>query len=396
MKDHPGHLSSLIKLDDPRVHRMITDPRFLARLQRPVGVDRTKDIPYLAGYSTDGRTIYIDRHLKGEWFIKYLLRHEMSEKALIDIFHLDYQQAHHIAEHLEHDLVVSDGISWLAYSKFLDPYIHEDEMEHIKDPPKNLDLTPYEDEREHRMLSQLIHGRHLRSFSEATDLMLRYHDALNPKLWDGFTLNKSVRDKLLFFAMEWSKFTEIPWVLVQDVLMTGGNANFNWTETSDIDVHLLIDRTQLSAGPMTDSYLKAMKELWTAKHSATIMGYPLEPYAQDVREPLPNGQGVYSIQRSEWVVKPVHGNYDFENDPVLQTKVAAYQGSIDRLIASGAGHDDFANLKKKIAAMRGDGIKRYGEFSHENLLFKALRNTGYLQKITDHLKDFEDRALSLT
>ena len=68
-------------------------------------LDRRWDIPYLAGYSRDGRTIYIDRHLpesfqSGDKIIctdKFLILHEALEKAVIDQLGLVYQHAHQLA-----------------------------------------------------------------------------------------------------------------------------------------------------------------------------------------------------------------------------------------------------------------------------------------------------------
>ena len=40
-------------------------------------------------------------------------------------------------------------------------------------------------------------------------------------------------------------------------------------------------------------------------------------------------------------------------------------------------------LKKKILEMRKEGLSRSGEFSVENLVFKKLRNEGYIEKIIE-------------
>jgi hypothetical protein len=53
-------------------------------------VSHDYDIPYIAGYSVDGKTIFIDRHLPRtiRWLVKtvrvepFLLTHEIVEKAL--------------------------------------------------------------------------------------------------------------------------------------------------------------------------------------------------------------------------------------------------------------------------------------------------------------------------
>ena len=38
-------------------------PRARCLVRRVKNLDRQHDIPYLAGYSNDGKTIYIDRHM---------------------------------------------------------------------------------------------------------------------------------------------------------------------------------------------------------------------------------------------------------------------------------------------------------------------------------------------
>jgi hypothetical protein len=45
--------------------------------------------------------------------------------------------------------------------------------------------------------------------------------------------------------------------------------------------------------------------------------------------------------------------------------------------------------------MRSAGLKKSGEFSVENLVFKELRNLGYLDKINDYIKSSQDQRLSL-
>src|SRR5215207_6013254 len=68
-------------------------------------IDHSHDIPYVAGYSKDGRTIYIDRHLprsfrswmKRVYVAPFLLTHDLVEKALLDRLRLHYLHAHQIA-----------------------------------------------------------------------------------------------------------------------------------------------------------------------------------------------------------------------------------------------------------------------------------------------------------
>lgn len=226
---------------------------------------------------------------------------------------------------------------------------------------------------------------------------LEYHSELNSKLWDDDHLKPAVREKLLAFIDEWRKYAKIPENLVQDIIMTGGNANYNYTPLSDIDVHLIVDRNKL--GPdreLVDDFLQSKKMLWTLSHSGVkIMGYSVEPYAQDPSETFHAGQGAYSLQHDKWIQHPEHGNYNFAKDKNLRNKVKFYADAIDELISSGADKETFDILKNKISTMRGAAILQGGEFSQENLVFKVLRNAGYLDKMTKYRRDLEDKSLSL-
>lgn len=135
-----------------KAHRMLTDPRVVKRVDEPVKIDHTYDIPFIAGYSRDGKTIYIDRHFPEKMgkvdIVPYLLTHEKTEKALIDVFGLDYQQAHHLATHAERVHTDKDGIDWEKYEKHCTSYEKPLDHEKIERVPRDLDLTPYRDEKD--------------------------------------------------------------------------------------------------------------------------------------------------------------------------------------------------------------------------------------------------------
>lgn len=227
------------------------------------------------------------------------------------------------------------------------------------------------------------------------ELALRRHPSLNPKLWDGDRLRPEVREALLRFAKAWQGFAKIPDNMVRDVWMVGGNASYFYSDGSDIDVHLLVDRSALGHGPIVDDFLKDRKTLWGLKHQATVRGYALEPYAQDVTERPPPGQGAYSLTTDSWVQRPSESEYDPSQDTVLAGKVAHWQSVVDKAVAADAGADAVGSIKDRLAAMRKAGISRGGELNPENLVFKEVRSSGHLQKITDYLRRKGDQALSL-
>lgn len=226
---------------------------------------------------------------------------------------------------------------------------------------------------------------------------LQYHEQLNPKIWDNMVLTPEIRGKLLQIAETWRQFANIPTELIKDVIITGGNCNYNYTDQSDIDLHLVIDRNLINQDrAFVDDYLQDKKILWTMSHpDINIKGYPVELYAQDLDEQPHEGQGVYSLLNNSWIQAPRYLGLDFENDFHLRKKVAFYASMIDKMIAQKADKDIMDQIKKKIRTMRGDSIAQGGEFAFGNLVFKELRNMGYLDKMDDYEKSMQDKALSL-
>ena len=68
---------------------------------------------------------------------------------------------------------------------------------------------------------------------------------------------------------------------------------------------------------------------------------------------------------------------------------------IDEMIKNHVDLDSVKHFKEKLRDMRGAAIKRGGEFSFENLVFKELRNQGYLDKLSAYQRTNQDQELSL-
>lgn len=126
-------------------------------------VDHQFDIPYLAGYSTNGATVYIDRHLplslvivgKRVNILPFLITHERVEKGLLDTFDVSYDEAHNAATVEEHKKLEKMNISPRAYERALDPYIKADYYEKILRCPADLDLKPYRDSRDLKLIARM-------------------------------------------------------------------------------------------------------------------------------------------------------------------------------------------------------------------------------------------------
>ncbi len=232
--------------------------------------------------------------------------------------------------------------------------------------------------------------------NNATTLSLRCHTVLNPTLWDGDKLKPAVRAALLKFAQAWTTYTNVPPNLIENVIMVGGNAHYNYTDKSDIDVHVVVDKSKLSDNQlMLEDYLLTKKMLWQLSHQITVYGYPIEPYVEDPTKVISTYRAVYSLKNNEWIQRPNASDCKIGDAQKIEQAVRDYMQTIDQMIASKADADAFKLLKDKLKTLRGIAIAQGGEFGFENLVFKELRNRQYIDKMDKYEQDLRDQALTL-
>ena len=227
------------------------------------------------------------------------------------------------------------------------------------------------------------------------EITSRYNDTLNPDLWDGFTLKDEVADKLEQIADEFIEYLEVPDLDVTDIIITGSNANYNWTEQSDIDLHVVanFDAVRDSCPDLADDYFQVKKSLWNKDHEITIYDHPVELYVQDEAEPH-IATGIYSLMHDAWNKKPTFSEPSID-DTAVEKKAEQLKFEIERAIEDKADDKTIQALKQKISDYRKSGLKSGGEWSTGNLTFKELRNTGYLEKLYAYARSDFDAKLSL-
>ena len=237
-------------------------------------------------------------------------------------------------------------------------------------------------------------------------------DKLNEKIWNGDKLNILVRRKLLSIARDFISDFDIADFQIEDVIMTGSLANFNWDENySDIDLHIVVDFNDVNDDvELVKEFFDAVKKKWNDTHKGIrIYGFPVEVYVQDVNEKH-TSTGVYSVLYDEWIVEPaiekLKGDVD-EDD--VQTAVADFMNEIDDLeetlllTLDGIGdknletiYDDAEALFDRIKDTRKSSLGSSNtEISTGNLIFKSLRRNGYLEKLNDIRTKIYDEINSL-
>jgi hypothetical protein len=160
---HPNAPHVKLKAPDWFISSLMLDRALDAILRRVKKFDREHDIPYLAGYSQDGQTIYIDRHLPKSFTFRgrvvevdrFLILHEEVEKTLIDQLDLHYLHAHQIATRAEEAAVHAHGVTWKAYDRFMQKYVKSIGDERLSKVPEDLDLKPYRDYHDYDLLRQM-------------------------------------------------------------------------------------------------------------------------------------------------------------------------------------------------------------------------------------------------
>jgi hypothetical protein len=171
---HPNAPHKKLKAPDWYMSSLMMDRALDAILRRVKKLDRQHDIPYLAGYSQDGKTIYIDRHLPKTFTFRgrtievdrFLILHEEVEKTLIDQLGLHYLHAHQIATRAEEAAVHAQKITWEAYDRFMQKYVKKIGDERLSKVPVDLDLKPYRDYHDYDLLRQM--EQHIERVAGAT------------------------------------------------------------------------------------------------------------------------------------------------------------------------------------------------------------------------------------
>lgn len=220
---------------------------------------------------------------------------------------------------------------------------------------------------------------------------------LNPKFWKNDKLDSRIRIKLLDIADDFIEFLGVDWVKPEDITITGSLANYNWNKKySDIDLHILIDYSKVDKRTdFVDNYFYSQKKLWNEEHKdLRIFGFPVEVYVQDINKKH-TSSGVYSLEKNEWVIEPEREKLSKKkvNKERIKKTVSQYTEKIDKLAedSKNANGDEYKMRKAYEGAQQlFDEIKKLrredltdanNEINEGNIIFKALRRLGYIDKL---------------
>jgi len=217
------------------------------------------------------------------------------------------------------------------------------------------------------------------------------HDQLNPAIWDGQDLKPQVQLTLLRIAREYYRFLDLD-IKIDDIVISGSQANYNYSPHSDLDLHLIVDYSQVECDLPVDELFKTKRDLWREEHQIHIYGIPVELYAEDRAKPATSS--VYSIMDNRWIKRPEKiDNLDLDIAHI-ESVCTAWIRVITHSLRT-RDIDAIERTKNLLWAYRRQGLRVHGEMGEPNVVFKALRNAGVTDQLLTALRGLKDHKLSL-
>jgi hypothetical protein len=239
--------------------------------------------------------------------------------------------------------------------------------------------------------------------NKASSSTLQNNDTLSPEVWvkegEDYTMKSEIRDRLLEISNDFYEFLKIDIPLL-DITLTGSLSNYNYSKYSDFDLHLIINYDDVDADhELVEDFFNMKKTIWNSRHDITIKDFDVEVYAQNSEEPH-HSTGVYSVEDNKWIVKPEKENVKIDKNEVYKkskswakqiTNIEKFykRGKFDKVISL------VDKLKEKLKKYRSAGLDEGGEYAIENLVFKVLRRSGYIERLNDMKEDSYDEKMTI-
>jgi len=216
---------------------------------------------------------------------------------------------------------------------------------------------------------------------------ITHNTELNPKLWDNNQLIPEVRLQLLRIARHFADYLKVEKLNLKDITISGSNASYGYSDSSDLDLHLVAIVDQSRA-----ELYDAKKNVYNSKYSITIKDIDVELYVQDYKQ-THHSAGIYSVLNDKWLSEPTP-EAPRATAQEVKSKARNYAGRINQALRSNdldLAKETMANIRR----LRQAGLESGGEHSVENLAFKLLRARGQIDKLRKYIDNLEGASLSI-
>ena len=214
---------------------------------------------------------------------------------------------------------------------------------------------------------------------------------LNPKLWEDKKLKRDVREAIIDIVSEFMDNLIIP-VEILDVRVVGSNASYNYTEHSDLDVHI-ISNLELVGSPteIVQALYNSERSNFNRTHNIKIKGIDVELYVEDVNSSV-TSNGIYSVIDDIWIKEP---QIIKERSVKIDKKELRDLVNSVKSVLDDGDSNDIKDCINMLYLMRKDSIATDGEYGVGNLLFKEIRNRGLLSALKDKYNEMISDELTL-
>lgn len=266
-----------------------------------------------------------------------------------------------------------------------------------KDKPKNYKLVSLKEIKIPKEFTKDEIEKAIKSsyqtLDEALNEKIESHETLNPKFWQDDELKQEIKDKIETITdrfVEYLNNKDIK-IDIKDILLLGSNASYNYTDDSDLDIHVIVEPKEITED---EELLKQLYDLaasaFNDKFNIQLKGADAEVYVE-LNDTNANSNGIYSINKG-WLKKPKKENVvGIELDEVEFEK---WEDRYNDLLAS-RDKDEIKQFINDLYKLRKDSILKDGEYGQGNLIFKEMRNLNYIKNIKNLLDMIESEEMSL-
>ena len=228
------------------------------------------------------------------------------------------------------------------------------------------------------------------------------HEDLNPAIFVDGHLKTEVREKALEITSEALKMMETSGFSIElkDIVIIGSNASYNYTKDSDLDLHLIANMDDIEDPEgLYPILFDLFKSAFNKKYEINFYDIPVGIYIEG-SDTATVSNGIYSVLKDTWIQKPKKQNIPDIDTKLLNTELKPWVARYKR-IRKIAAKKDFSdeslieNFINDLYKLRSTGLHKGGEYSIENLIFKEMRNKGYLHDLKQLKDEVITRRLTL-
>jgi hypothetical protein len=172
-------------------------------------------------------------------------------------------------------------------------------------------------------------------------------ETLNPKIWNDTKLKPEVRDFILKTLEEF----KLPGV--QRISFVGSNTGFQYTDTSDMDIHIWIPDT-------TEEQGHKFKEIFPQDLKLPGTEIPVQFYVIGVDESKGfEGKGaMYDVEKDEWIIPPLRSDIKVPYSHIMEIAKFFMEGIDNRCMELEADEKELEHLIKYIETVKEEDEKK--------------------------------------